>query len=451
MTDDERNPKPKGRRLSRHAGSQLVIGHWSLVIGHWSLVIGHSPVVIRHWSFVNATMLLLAASGGWAANAPQPGRFLLIFETSPTLKKNLPAVRQSLGRLFADNLQNEIQDSDDLAVWTVDQSLHTGTFPLASWSPEDAETYSERLNDFLGQQKFTRHASLTNVQPLLNRVIKNSERLTVLIFCDSQSRLLGTPYDSGVNEIITNAAARAKGVPLPFILVLRANHGEYLGCSVNRSGTLNFPKFPPPPPPPAVKPAVVPTPPPVARPLAIPAPSLVIVGTNAGTNLSSVTASAAAPTPPPMPPPMTNPPAMNAAPTIAAVPVTSAPPPEVAAAPPANPVPTPPAPAMPLPTPAQTLQKTSPPAPVAAVAPPAAVIPASPPAVSPAVPRSNWAGAAPENQPAGAGYLRPLAIGGGAVAVAAALTIWLVARARRPRSSLITSSMQNDLRGPPRK
>jgi hypothetical protein len=52
---------------------------------------------------------------------------------------------------------------------------------------------------------------------------------------------------------------------------------------------------------------------------------------------------------------------------------------------------------------------------------------------------------------AGAGYLRPLAIASGAVAIALGLAGWLAMRARRPHSSLITSSMQDDRRQPPRK
>src|ERR1017187_103602 len=216
---------------------------------------------------------ILAVSGVRAADAPEPGRFLLVFETSPALKKNLPAVRQTLNVLFASNLQNEMQENDDLAVWTADQDLHTGTFPLASWSPADAVMYSARVKDFLGRQNFTRRGSLAAVQPLLNRVVKNSERLTVLIFCDGQSRLLGTPYDSGVNEIITNAGAKAKAAQPLFVLVLRSYHGEYLGCSMNRSAPLNFPKFPPPPKP---DPVTVIKPTPVAGPAVVPVPALII-------------------------------------------------------------------------------------------------------------------------------------------------------------------------------
>jgi hypothetical protein len=377
----------------------------------------------RRWLALLAAIL---AVGGGRADA-QSGRFLLIFETSPALKKNLPSIGQTLDKLFSSNLQNEMRENDDLAVWTVDQSLHTGTFPLEGWTPAEAAAYSARLKNFLARQNFSRYANLAAVQPLLDRVMKSSERLTVLIFCDSQSRLLGTPYDAGVNEIITNAAARAKIIQ-PFILVLRSYQGEYLGCSVNRSATLNFPKFPPPPKPEAAPPPEPPVvkPPPVVAPavVAAPVPALIIVGTNAGTNLSALS-------PPPAPVPETNSPATNPPP----------PAPKMVVALATNPPP----PIMPLPLPAPVVEKTSAPEPVV-VAP---VIASNPPVAPPA----KAVAVAPENNPVAsdAGILEPLLIGGGALAVAAGLVIWLVVRARRPRGSLITSSMHNDPRLPPRK
>ena len=65
-----------------------------------------------------------------------------------------------LGAIFASNLQGELKTGDDLAVWTVDSALHTGTFPLESWSSDGAEEYATRLNDFLGGQKYRHSASL---------------------------------------------------------------------------------------------------------------------------------------------------------------------------------------------------------------------------------------------------------------------------------------------------
>ena len=419
--------------------------------------------IARRWGALLA--VLLAASGGKAADAPEPGRFLLLFETSPGLKKNLPALKQTLDALFASNLQHEMQENDDLAVWTVDQELHTGTFPLASWAPAEAETYSARLKDFLGRQKFSPRASLGAVQPLLNRVIKNSERLTVLIFCDEQSRLLGTPYDSGVNEIITNAltrttVTRTKAEPQMFVLVLRSYQGEYLGCSVNRSAPLNFPKFPPPPspkpepppikPPPAIAPVAAP-PPVVVQPV----PALIIVGTNASTNLAALTKSSSQPPPQPAPQPtvppatiapVTNPPVPKPiiipAPSVAA-PATS----QAAASNPTvhiepAPVPVPSIPKNPAPVPSASVSTAPSPIATAPAAPVATNPPATTNAAAVAIPAADTA---PDS-----GFKNLILISGAMLAVALGLVIWLALRARRPRGSLITSSMQDDSRLPPR-
>jgi hypothetical protein len=386
-----------------------------------------------------AGILLVAA---FAAGAAEPNRFLLVFETSPTLKKNLPAVKQTLDALLASNLQGEIQENDDLAVWTVDQNLHTGTYPLESWSRDDADAYGTQLKDFLGRQKFTRHASLAALQPLLNRVAKNSAQLTVLIFCDGQNNLVGTPYDSGVNTILKKTTVQSKVAPGLFVLVLRSYQGGYLGCSVNRmAGLLNFPKFPPPPKPepPVTKPE------PVIAPVAAPMAPLIIVGTNVGTNISALTK----PAPQPAPPIVTNPPANIAPATPPAVAVVVAPvvATKIVTAPAANPAPAsnPPPPPPFAPAPAPVVQKIFPPEPVAAV--PAVVVPAKPPAAtnSPAV-----ASAGPDTSN-DAGFQKLIFIAGGLLVAAVVLVIWLVTRSRQPRGSLITSSMQDDPRLPPRK
>ena len=413
-----------------------------------------NPLQARHffgtaWRLAAWCAVLLAAGGVRGADDSQPARFLLIYEASPAVKKNLPEFKQVLARLLSSNFQHEIQSEDDLAVWTVDQALHTGGFPLASWEPDEAEDYSERLADFFDHQKTSRHASLTAVQPLLNRVVKNSDRLTVVIFCDSQSRLAGTPYDSGVNDIITNAAAKVKDGPAALVLVLRAYHGQYLGCSVNRSGTLNFPKFPPPPQPPAAPVVSKPPPPapPAVGPVVTPVAAMIITGTNETTNLPAATRPVPAPT---APPPAPAPAATNVTSAPAASPGAPLPPaavtvPKAVVASPPNPPPAQAPPLSPLPAPVPVLPKPSPP-PAPAVSVPSAAAPGS----TPVAPETKPASPAAGSPPADASYVWPLTIGGGALAVAGALVAWLVVRARRPRGSLITSSMLNDPR-PPRK
>lgn len=426
------------------------------------------------WRLAALLTVFFAAIGVRAQDDEQQqqvGRFLLIFETSPVMKKNLPALRQTLGDLFVNNLQSEMQKDDDLAIWTVDEKLHTDKYPLQNWTPNDAETSADSLNAFLGKQNFTRHANLEPIQPLLNRVVRHSDELTVLIFCDNKSQLSGTPYDSGVNEIITNATAKANGAPSSYIVVLRSYHGKYFGCSVNRSLPLKIPEFPKPPKPqtpPHVESTTITRAEPVPEiplstaPVPSAVPALIIVGDHASTNVSDLTnsmlkpatvvtptaVSPAAPAPPPAsaPLPVTTPQATNAA--APTVPDPSEP--KVAAEPQSvNPTPisSPSAPAEPLTAAVSAPQTSSTPA-ALTVSGAAPVAPANPKAA----PLSNPAVTVAMSTPTDIAYLWPLILGGGLlVAAAAALGTWFFMRAKQPQGSLITSSMQSDPRLPPAK
>jgi hypothetical protein len=396
------------------------------------------------------------------ASTNQPNRFLLVFETSTVMKKNLPTTKGILDDMFSGNIQNEMRTDDDLAVWTVDQSLHTGTFGMTSWSPDDAETYSANLSDFLSHEKYSRKASLAALQPTLNRVVKSSDRLTVIIFCDGNSRLSGTPYDDGINQIITNATSRLHGEPTPFVVVLRAYQGTYLGCSVNRSLPLNIPKFPKPPAPKSTGPqsvVVSTTPPPTpsltpstppSGPVVTPVPALIIVGTNATTNAADALKPAESGK-------ITTPPPANPAPPTASPPTSTAtvktpPPPESAPA---------------MPPPQMTPAVTTPPPPAAATVPPTPTEPISPAQTSSVAPAPETAAtpmtngvtepatdtnrltATATDQSPDKSLRGGLIAGGAALLLAVVIVSWLALRGRRPQGSLITSSMHDDPRLPP--
>ena len=115
--------------------------------------------------------------------------------------------------------------------------------------------------------------------------MQDSERLTVLIFCDAEGEMRGTPYDTGINQILKQKQGELKSARLPFILVLRSQLGQYVGCTVNFPPSLvNFPQFPPLPPPPAPPTPVNPAPPPPVR--AVETPPLIIVGTTITNHVS---------------------------------------------------------------------------------------------------------------------------------------------------------------------
>lgn len=268
---------------------------------------------------MNGTFLKKLAGGAWifsalctgifcarAAYAEPPNqtvenRLLLVFDTSSAMKKCLPAAGAAVNQLFLSALSGQLQAGDTIGVWTFGAGTGAGQFPLQVWRPEDAATIASNINVFVGRQHFGNTTKFERLMPLVDNLVQDSERLTVLIFCDGDGQFSNTPYDAAVNNLFTTNQRAAKQAKQPFVIVLRSQRGQYVGCQISSPPSpITFPVFPPLPLPPTPAPASVPTP--IVPNLPPPTPPLIIVGTNVGTTL-----------PPPEPKPVpkiipTNPP-----------------------------------------------------------------------------------------------------------------------------------------------
>ena len=122
---------------------------------------------------------------GRAQPSPQTAdnRYLFIFDTSADMKTRLPAVQAEVDQLLATSMGGQLHAGDSLGVWTFDRDLRTGQFPLQRWMPEDAVTIASSINKLVGKQHYANGTRFNSLQPQLNEVIRNSGRLTVLIFC----------------------------------------------------------------------------------------------------------------------------------------------------------------------------------------------------------------------------------------------------------------------------
>jgi hypothetical protein len=187
-------------------------------------------------------------------------------------------------------MNGQLQPGDTIGVWAFDRKLRVGEFPLKHWQPQDAATVGSDITNFVWQQHYSRSTRFAVLVPELNRLVQNSERLTVLIFCDGEGEIKGTPFDQPINNAFQQYGRELGKANQVFIVVLRSQFGRYSGYSVNSSAVgVNFPEFPPLPAPP--QPALPPktNPPPVQAasnpPPVVQMPPLVIVGTNVGTNL----------------------------------------------------------------------------------------------------------------------------------------------------------------------
>ena len=145
--------------------------------------------------------------------------------------------------------------------------LNTSEFPLQTWNPDAAALIASNITRFVDKQRYSKTTQPEVLQPLLNRVVKDSERLTILIFCDGDGKFTGTPYDDPINKVLADHSAEQKKAKEPIMIVLRSQLGEYVGAGASLPPRpVNVPEFPPlpkPPPPPPPKQTNAPAPPPV--------------------------------------------------------------------------------------------------------------------------------------------------------------------------------------------
>ena len=261
--------------------------------------------------------LLLAVVLGGLAMVPglraQPAvrkvenRFLFVFDTSAEMKRRVVPVQNAISNVLATGANGQLHSNDSIGVWTFDQQLQTGQFPLQRWRPDQGGQIAATINAFVGSQRYAKKTSFDVLMPLVNKVVESSERLTVVIFSDGYGEFYGTPYDMGINQVFQERQVEREKSRRPIVVVLRSQLGKYVDCMMSfPPQPVSFPDFPPLPEPAPAVPKAVPAPP---RPIV---PPLIIIGTPPTNRV-----------PPPAPKPVpTNPPppaVMSASPPAATV------------------------------------------------------------------------------------------------------------------------------------
>jgi len=216
-------------------------------------------------SGVPLLMVLLTYSLGAQTPAPRTNtparpvdeRFLLIVDTSAAMKKRAANVEQVVGKLFTSGLGEQLHPGDTIGVWTYTDDLHTGQFPLQRWTPQTSATIPLGIVDFLKSSSYEKTSRLTPVMAQLKSVVADSDKITVLLISDGGESITGTPYDEPIAEAYRANAADQRKQQMPFLTVLRAVKGKFIGFKVNTPPwPVEFPVFPAEPKPVAVATAV---------------------------------------------------------------------------------------------------------------------------------------------------------------------------------------------------
>ncbi len=175
----------------------------------------------------------LPAQSKAAKPAPSSDRCLLIVETSRSTRPCAEAVLKVVQEMLMSGLNGQLRLGDTLGVWTFNDELYSGRFPLQTWSPQDRKEIAERTVTFLKAQKYEMEPSWNKVLPVLGRVIEGSQLLTVIVVSSGDERIRGTPFDDRINEFYQQWHDQQKEARMPFVTVLRAKNGQLADYVVN--------------------------------------------------------------------------------------------------------------------------------------------------------------------------------------------------------------------------
>lgn len=224
--------------------------------------------VILRLVFGAFTLLAFPVWSQTNISRPAPGRYLIIVETSRTMGHRSDGTLKTLANILFTGIGGQIQQGDTLGVWTYNKELYTGRLPLQRWSKlEQRDTCSTILNHVKGQ-KYENQPAISSVRPALEKVIKDSESLTVILVSSGEEKMIGTPFDDQINQLYNNWREEQEKSRMPFVTVLRAKRGAIMSYSVTPSPwQVEIPPWPaeavvkavePPRPTPKVQPSTVP-------------------------------------------------------------------------------------------------------------------------------------------------------------------------------------------------
>ena len=169
-----------------------------------------------------------------AAKAPLPSnRYLLVVETSRSMQRRADAVLQTVQDLLKSGLGGQLRRGDTLGVWTYNEGLYAGRFPLQTWSPESQKEVTLRTLAFLKSQKYEKQATIDKVLPALNGVVKASPRITIILISSADEKIHGTPFDDRINGFYQTWRDAQQKARMPFVTVLRGQDGQLADFTVN--------------------------------------------------------------------------------------------------------------------------------------------------------------------------------------------------------------------------
>lgn len=171
-----------------------------------------------------------------ARQVPTAERFLFVVDTSSSMKRLDAANRQALFDLVYYGLNGRMLPGDTFGIWTFDEDIHTGEFPLQIWNPAQNLELASQAATFL---KSRRYKGETRSQPMVGKlmsVIRAVKDVNIFVISDGDAALTGTAVDEAVNASYTAKAGDRRKAKKPFVTTLVARNANIVYGLVTIAG-----------------------------------------------------------------------------------------------------------------------------------------------------------------------------------------------------------------------
>ena len=173
-----------------------------------------------------------AATPTTVANVPTPAplsnnRFLFVLDTSSGMKRYADKEREAVESILRSGFNGQLHAGDSIGVWTFNDDVHTGHLGLQQWTPGDSEEIVQRTSDFLRHQKFEKNSQFDLAMSAVNKIVKLSDVITVVVISDGKNPITQTPFDNDINPIYLQNLQESKKNPAPMVTVLQGKGGQF--------------------------------------------------------------------------------------------------------------------------------------------------------------------------------------------------------------------------------
>lgn len=186
------------------------------------------------WAILTAVLVgpnLMAQTN--VQKAPLSNRWLFIVDTSRGMAGRSEAARRAVVSMLAAGVNGQMRDGDTVGLWTFSNHLSAGRLPLQVWTHKDRESVAQRVYEYLKAQKCEHQGSLGAIMPSMKQVIRDSDYLTIILVSDGEETVHGTPFDRQINATYQTWKAAQQKAQMPFVTLLRSEHGRIIHYVVN--------------------------------------------------------------------------------------------------------------------------------------------------------------------------------------------------------------------------